>query len=173
MSEMLCPCGSGLALAACCAPYHEGKALPPTAEAVVRSRFSAFSLGCFEYLVETTHPDFRDDLTVEGIRENTEGIHWQRLDILETGSVPGKDGGADFDTVTFSVLYEREDRVYQMNEISYFTREDDKLYYVEGMSHRPAGYRRTEPKQGRNDPCACGSGKKYKKCCAAKEGAAS
>ncbi len=26
-------------------------------------------------------------------------------------------------------------------------------------------FRRTEPRVGRNDPCPCGSGKKYKKCC--------
>ncbi|MEQ1674882.1 MAG: SEC-C metal-binding domain-containing protein [Candidatus Nitrotoga sp.] len=30
-------------------------------------------------------------------------------------------------------------------------------------------YIRPEPKIGRNDPCPCGSGKKYKKCCLAKE----
>ena len=29
----------------------------------------------------------------------------------------------------------------------------------------PEPYRRTEPKVGRNQPCPCGSGKKYKKCC--------
>ena len=31
----------------------------------------------------------------------------------------------------------------------------------------PATVRRTAEKVGRNDPCPCGSGKKYKKCCGA------
>ena len=168
MSENLCPCGSQKELAACCAPYLEGKTLPPDAESLVRSRYAAFCLEKFDYLVETTHPDFRDDLSVEALRENVAGLNWLRLDIQGTGTAPGQDG-ASFDTVTFSALYEREGKVYQMGETSYFTRQNDRLYYVEGMSHRPLGYRRTAPKVGRNDPCPCGSGKKYKKCCAAKE----
>lgn len=172
MSEILCPCGSGLAYSACCAPYHEGKTLLPHGEAVVRSRFSAFCLEKYDFLVETTHPDFRDDLSAESVRENTQGITWQSLEIRESGLEPAKDGGEPFETVTFSVLYEREGRVYQMAETSYFAHEGDKLYYVEGMAHRPLGYRRPEPKVGRNEPCPCGSGKKYKKCCALKDDAA-
>ena len=171
MSEKICPCGSGLALADCCALYHEGKKAP-TAEAVVRSRYTAFCLGLYDYLVQTTHPDFREDLTAEEIAQNTADIKWERLDILECGKTPASDGGEDFETVTFSVLYERDGRVFQMSEVSYFQRKDDTLYYVEGLAHKPVGYRRPEPKVGRNDPCPCGSGKKHKKCCAAKDGAA-
>lgn len=171
MSEMLCLCGSGKPYAACCEPFHNGTTLPQSGEAVVRSRFSAFCLDKYDYLVETTHPDFRDDLTADGIRENTAGIIWQQLDIRQCGLQEAKDGGEPFETVTFSVLYEREGRVYQMSETSYFARQDGKLYYVEGMAHRPVGYRRPEPKVGRNDPCPCGSGKKFKKCCALKDAA--
>lgn len=177
MSEILCPCGSGAAYALCCAPYHEGTALPDSGEAVVRSRFTAFCMEKYEYLVETTHPDFRDDLTIESVRENTKGVTWQSLEIRECGTQvapqpKGDEGAQEFETVTFSALYEREGRTYQMVETSYFTRQDGKLYYVEGMAHRPLGYRRPEPKVGRNEPCPCGSGKKYKKCCALKEDAA-
>lgn len=176
MSEMLCPCGSGLTYEACCAPYHEGKTPLPNGEAVVRSRFSAFCMEKYDYLVQTTHPDFRDELSAESVRENTRGITWQQLEIRECGvqdvAVDGKEGTEPFETVTFSVLYEREGRTYQMAETSYFTRQDGTLYYVEGMAHRPLGYRRPAPKVGRNEPCPCGSGKKYKKCCALKDGAA-
>ena len=34
---------------------------------------------------------------------------------------------------------------------------------------KPQTVRRSHPKVGRNDPCPCGSGKKYKKCCLGKE----
>ena len=37
-------------------------------------------------------------------------------------------------------------------------------YGYDEMFH-PDTYVRAEPKIGRNDPCPCGSGKKYKKCC--------
>ncbi|MBI2468156.1 MAG: SEC-C domain-containing protein, partial [Candidatus Rokubacteria bacterium] len=39
-----------------------------------------------------------------------------------------------------------------------------------GPAERPAERPRTGQKVGRNDPCPCGSGKKYKKCCLAKAG---
>ena len=38
-----------------------------------------------------------------------------------------------------------------------------------GKAAKPVTFRREQPKAGRNDPCPCGSGKKYKKCCMAKE----
>lgn len=36
---------------------------------------------------------------------------------------------------------------------------------VPDREHKPETYRRDQPKVGRNDPCPCGSGKKYKNCC--------
>ena len=166
MPDTLCPCGSGLTLEACCGPLLDGTSPAANGEALVRSRFSAFCLGRHDYLVETTHPDHREDLTPESIRSNTEGVRWLRLDIREAGqaesSLPGEE---PFETVTFTVLYERDGAPYQLGETSYFKREGDRLYYVEGLAHRPLGYRRAVPKVGRNDPCPCGSGKKHKKCC--------
>jgi preprotein translocase subunit SecA len=35
----------------------------------------------------------------------------------------------------------------------------------QGEGARPQTFRREQPKVGRNDPCPCGSGKKFKKCC--------
>jgi SEC-C motif-containing protein len=50
-------------------------------------------------------------------------------------------------------------------ERSRFVKESDRWYYVDGLLPTPVTYRREEEKVGRNDPCPCGSGKKYKKCC--------
>jgi hypothetical protein len=52
-----CPCGSRLLYKQCCQPYHDKKALPPTPEALMRSRYSAYSLNIVDYIVETTHPE--------------------------------------------------------------------------------------------------------------------
>ena len=67
----------------------------------------------------------------------------------------------------FYAYYELEGVPRQLAERSAFSRKDGKLYYVGGVPLRPEGYRRAEAKVGRNDPCPCGSGKKYKKCCGA------
>lgn len=174
MTKELCPCGSGLALKECCGQYLEGTQQPPHAEALLRARFSAFCLEQYAYILETTHPDFRDDMTEDTVRENSKGVRPLRLDVRESGTAPARDGsGEAFETVTFIAMYDVKDRPYQFAETAYFRREGDTLYYVEGMRHRPLGYRRAMSKVGRNEPCPCGSGKKYKKCCGTQAEAAS
>ena len=165
MSE-LCPCGSGRPLDECCGPYLEGKAWPDDADTMVRSRFSAYCLGKFDLLVETTHPAYREDLTAQMLEEQTRDVHWLRLDMgpCEKDQPEGENGEL-FDTAEFYAYYELEGSVRQIGERSFFQRKDGKLYYVDGVARRPKAYRRPEPKVGRNDPCPCGSGKKYKKCC--------
>ncbi len=160
-----CLCGSTLHYNECCEPYHKG-ARVPNAEALVRARYSAFATQQYAYIVQTTHPLDRDELDAQNIAENMSEIIWHSLNITDCGQEVGSDGEQVFDTVTFSALYERSGKLYTLSEVSYFQRLDDTLYYLEGISHRPEGYRRAMPKVGRNDPCPCGSGKKYKKCCA-------
>lgn len=54
--QAACPCGSGATYKECCRRYHDGE-LPPTAEALMRSRYSAYSKGLVQYVVDTTHPE--------------------------------------------------------------------------------------------------------------------
>ena len=97
MSE-LCPCGSGRPLDECCGPYLEGKAWPDDADTMVRSRFSAYCLGKFDYLVETTHPAYREDLTAQMLEEQTRDVHWLRLDMgpCEKDQPEGENGELNF-----------------------------------------------------------------------------
>ncbi len=169
MSLPTCYCGSETDYATCCKPYHEG-ARVPSAEALVRARFSAFSIQNYAYIVETTHPDFREDLSIEGLQQSTGNITWKGLEILENAIHPAKDGAHSFPTVTFRVYYEYDEKLYELAETSYFQEEDGILYFADGVAHRQEGYRRTSAKVGRNEPCPCGSGKKYKKCCSLTQG---
>ncbi len=162
----LCPCGSQQDYDNCCKRYHDGQKVP-SAEALVRARYAAFALHNFPFIIDTTHPMYRDEIDDSNIAENMAGIIWHQLHIKECGQEPAKDGQGVFDTVTFSAVYEIDNNIYNLSEKSYFREEEGTLYYLEGISHRPEGYKRPEPKIGRNDPCPCGSGKKYKKCCAA------
>lgn len=165
MSEQ-CPCGSGLAYEQCCRPYLEGKTWPETAEALVRSRYTAYGSGHFDYLVETTHPDYRDGITAERLAQSAEGVRWHRLDIAATAeNVPAGENGERYDTVDFHAFYELDGVLRQIGEKSFFARGDGRLYYVDGVPLRGETYCRPSPKVGRNDPCPCGSGKKFKKCC--------
>lgn len=165
MPNTLCPCGSSLSYESCCAPYIRGEKHAPDVAALVRSRYSAFCLHEFAYLVETTHPDFRDDLDVESIAQGTEKIQWLRLDLGES-SESQRENGEKFEEISFSAYYEQDGVARQLSETSFFKREGDRLYYVDGVPHKAKSYTRSTPKYGRNDPCPCGSGKKYKKCCA-------
>lgn len=166
MLDTLCPCGSSLPYEECCAPYILGEKHAPDVASLVRSRYTAFCQREFAYLVETTHPDFRDDLSVETIAEGTENVTWLRLDLGES-SVSQRENGEQFEQISFAAYYEQDGTARQLSETSFFKREGERLYYVDGVAHKPQAYKRPSPKCGRNDPCPCGSGKKFKKCCGA------
>jgi SEC-C motif-containing protein len=73
-----CPCGSGLPYAECCERYHLGEA-PLTAEALMRSRYSAFARGLAPYLLRTWHPMTRPERV-----DLDDGTVWRRLQIVDT-----------------------------------------------------------------------------------------
>jgi SEC-C motif-containing protein len=144
-----CPCGSGKELEACCGRYHAGEAAP-TAEALMRSRYSAFVLKLSDYLRESWHPsscpaelDISDDTTP-----------WRCLVILATER--GVEGDSE-GVVEFAALYVGG----QLHERSRFVCEEGRWFYLDGEILPPI----KEERPGRNAPCPCGSGKKYKRCC--------
>jgi len=157
MSE--CPCGSGLELDACCAPFVNGDKPAPTAEALMRSRFTAYALGKAKYLHSTLCAAQRGDgeMTAEEINAAT----WQSLDIRDTeAGLEGDDAGV----VEFVARYKTGGEQHAHHERSTFCREDGRWVYESGII-APKSAPVASVKVGRNDPCPCGSGKKYKKCC--------
>ncbi|UTW47841.1 SEC-C domain-containing protein [Bacterioplanoides sp. SCSIO 12839] len=142
-----CPCCSGAGYADCCLPFHRGKAAP-SPEALMRSRYSAFALELADYLKQTWHPQTRpQDLTLE---PNTQ---WLKLDVLNS-TTTGEQG-----TVSFVATFKEKSEYLQLSETSDFVFDDGVWYYLDGN----AQFETFKP--GRNDPCLCGSGKKFKKCC--------
>jgi len=156
-----CPCGSGKEFTSCCEPYLSGKKAAPTAEALMRSRYTAYTMANIDYIVETNSPSTRDDLSREETKKWAEESTWKGLEIISTREgLEGDDEGF----VEFSAFFDQEDEKYEHHEMSRFVREDGKWFFHSGRIV-PRTVVRTEPKIGRNDPCPCGSGKKYKKCC--------
>lgn len=153
-----CPCGSGDVLDQCCGPRLSGERPAETAEALMRSRYTAYALQDARYLTETHHPDTCDPALKEQLPSTFARCQWTRLCVLDRC----QGGSADNEgTVTFEAHYTEGGKPFLMRETSRFTRTDEGWRYLDGQgSIRPA----STPKTGRNDPCWCGSGKKYKKC---------
>lgn len=158
----LCPCQSLKKYADCCAVYIEGTSQPPTAEALMRSRYTAHAKGFFDYLESTVHPDIRSAEEREQMESWSSKVEWLNLSILDT-----RDGGVDDKRgeVSFEAQYTIEGMPQRLREDAFFRKEDDQWFYVDGHVHTDKPMLREHPKIGRNDPCSCGSGKKYKKCC--------
>ena len=151
-----CPCGSGAPFGDCCNAYLSGLVQAPTAEALMRSRYTAYVLEDGDYLQRTWHPTTREaDLGLG------DGTTWHGLTVVRTS-------GGDVDDMEGMVEFVAVCRVNgtsgTLREISRFVREDGRWYYVDGEApkQQPVTGGR---KVGRNEPCPCGSGKKYKRCC--------
>ena len=159
---MSCHCGNELSFEACCQPYIDGKDLPPTAEALMRSRYSAYVVGKVEYIATTHEPNTREEVDAEAAKSWSDSATWVGLEVVST-----EDGGTadSIGMVEFIARYTVEDVEYKHHERSTFRKEDDQWFYVDGDMVKPKPITRDAPKVGRNEPCPCGSGKKYKRCC--------
>ena len=157
-----CPCGSQKPFSDCCEPYVSGAEPAPTAEALMRSRYSAYVVQAIDYLGETLHPDHRADWDRDATRRWAEGSEWLGLKIGSTEL-----GGADDDIgwVEFSAEFRSDGETRLHAERSRFMRQNGRWYYVDGELPKPKTQRHEGPRVGRNDACPCGSGKKFKKCC--------
>jgi len=150
-----CPCGSGRAFAVCCGSLLTGVGAAATAEALMRSRYSAFCVRDEAYLLRTWHPDTRP----AGVDFDA-GMRWLDLRIVSTSAGgPSDDEGV----VEFVARYKVRGRAARLHERSRFVRVDGLWLYLAGDPEpdRTAGPAAT----GRNAPCPCGSGRKYKRCC--------
>ena len=141
-----CPCGSQLSYAECCQPLHQGNPAS-SAEALMRSRYTAFSMGLVDYLVSSHHPSKRPPNERQALKQSMENTRWLNLQIMD--SQP--------DCVEFIATYEENGQLGQLRERSNFVRENGHWYYLNGEL-LPA------PKISRNDFCPCGSDRKFKKC---------
>lgn len=116
----------------------------------MRSRYSAYVLQRTDYLLRTWHPTTRPvnlDLAAEG-------VVWQGLEIIGRSHGTGEDDEGAVEFVAHC-------QAGQLHERSRFIRESGQWYYLDGTLLPPV----QKEKLGRNDPCPCGSGRKFKKCC--------
>lgn len=149
MSDMPeCPCGSGQSYQYCCRRYHQHGEPAPTPEALMRSRYSAFVLKLANYLLATWHPDTRP-----ATLQLDDSPDWTGLQVLSSGEQE------DRGQVHFRAVYRLPGGFGYLEEASDFVREDGHWFYLSGQT------REGHLDPGRNEPCPCGSGRKFKACC--------
>lgn len=121
-----CPCGTGAAYAACCGRYHDGGALPlqaPTAEALMRSRYSAYVLGLTDYVLATWHASTRPAV----LAADPPALKWLGLDVRAHALQD-----ATHATVEFVARSKWGGRAQRLHETSRFVAEDGRWFYVDG-----------------------------------------
>ncbi len=155
-----CPCGSGVAYDDCCQPFISGERSAETAEQLMRARYSAYTNAAVDFLFDTTHPDHRKGYDHAGTKEWAESSEWLGLKILETSQGGPEDTAGE---VEFIARYREKEIAREHHELGHFKRKDGRWFFTNGTMVKPKPV--TSQKIGRNAPCICGSGLKYKKCC--------
>ncbi|MCL9782661.1 YchJ family protein [Vibrio sp. S4M6] len=159
---ILCPCGSNLPYSSCCEPIHLDHAKATTPEKLMRSRYSAHVLKLVDYVILTYHPSCHAEEQRDAIQQSIES-HWTSLNVVSAESSQHPNEGF----VTFQAYLIEDGQELCLQERSRFVKENGLWYYIDGTfpdtldTSAPS----SSKKPGRNDPCVCGSGKKYKKCC--------
>ncbi len=128
-TTMTCPCGSNKPFSFCCEPAIEGQKPAQTAEALMRSRYTAFALGAVNYLVQTTAEEQRNPDDARLIEAQVKATTWVGLKIIDTvrGGKDDKEG-----VVEFIARFEADDQTGELQERSNFRKENNHWYYVDG-----------------------------------------
>jgi SEC-C motif-containing protein len=122
---MTCDCGGPRRYEDCCGRFHMGTLhlQAPDAEALMRSRYSAYVRDLIDYLRDTWHPSTRPEV----IEPNPSGLRWLGLDVKKH-----QVQDADHATVEFVARSKLGGRAHRLHEVSRFVREDGRWYYVDG-----------------------------------------
>lgn len=151
-SSQNCPCGQGQ-YAACCQPLHLKQQVAQTAEQLMRSRYSAFALQQIDYILQTTALGQQSTLDRAAIADWSQSNQWLKLDVVQHQPKLDKTHAL----VEFKAHYHDSTQAHIHHEISHFVLHQQQWYFLD-----PTLEMQTTMKQ----PCICGSGKKFKQCCA-------
>ena len=149
----LCACGSKRDYQSCCGPYLTHQKTPDTPEALMRSRYTAYTEGNIEYIKKTMKGKAAVGFDAADSADFARQVTWIDLQVLKASD----DAGTGF--VEFMARFVDDGRVHCMHEVSEFLYESGHWFYVDGkqVPHAPQ-------KIARNSACPCESGKKFKQC---------
>lgn len=155
---MLCPCGLEKTYENCCGIYIEAKAHVKTPEALMRSRYSAYTKANIDYIAKTMRGNAAVGFDKEAAILWARSVNWIRLEVLKAS--PGS-GDMLQGEVEFKAYYVHQGKLTVLHEQSVFQKLNGQWFYTDSLFTQNA----VIEKVSRNDLCPCKSGKKYKRCC--------
>ncbi|MGV8934256.1 MAG: YchJ family protein [Gallionellaceae bacterium] len=123
MNDLICPCGSKQPYAKCCGRYLDGTLPAPTAEALMRSRYTAYTQLREDYVLATWHSSTRP----QDLHLAQDTSKWIDLEVKRH-----EQQDADHAIVEFVAKYKSNGRAHRLHEVSNFVREDERWFYVDG-----------------------------------------
>ncbi|MBN2719178.1 MAG: YchJ family protein [Deltaproteobacteria bacterium] len=151
-----CPCGTKKPMTDCCGLYLSKRSFAPTAEALMRSRYTAYTLADAAYLQRTSENVVFD---AAATRKWSATVKWQGLEVLNvTAGTANEETGE----VSYIARFREQGQARTIFENALFRKVRGEWLYIGPKSAPPDG---GLSKVGRNDPCPCSAGKKFKNCC--------
>ncbi|MFO0566746.1 MAG: YchJ family metal-binding protein [Polyangiaceae bacterium] len=139
-----------------------GEKAAETAEALMRARYAAYALGEVDFVLASHTPEAGKDVDRAQTEAWSKNSKWLGLEVLST-----EGGGAEdtTGTVEFVAKYKVKNVTLEHRERAKFEKHGGKWLFADAEPIAGPPVKHEGPRIGRNDPCTCGSGKKYKKCC--------
>lgn len=123
---MICPCGNELTYSDCCGKYIEGRELPPTPEALMRSRYTAYTLHDLHYIKSTMKGKALIQFS-DRSSDNTHQVTWMGLTVISSKMKSERNG-----FVSFEAKYQIENETFSIKEKSEFRKFGEKWFYIDG-----------------------------------------
>lgn len=157
-----CYCGSGKNYSDCCERFIKKRSTPQTAEELMRARYCAFVEREIDFIMDTVSPGQPNAMSRDAVKKWAEHTEWKKLEIISVEKGQKDDSAGIVEFKAYSIV---ENTTQVHHERAHFIKKGKKWLFEDGEPVSPEQVKRDVPKTGRNDPCPCGSGKKYKKCC--------
>ena len=152
----VCPCDSQKSYLSCCEPFITGKQSPETPEALMRSRYTAYTMANIDYIKETMRGNALTGFQEMDAKRWAKRVHWIKLNVLKSVIENTSTG-----YVIFEASFVDGSRLKSIHEKSAFISEEGQWYYI-GGTHLPTDH--TEKMISRNMNCPCGNHRKFKNC---------
>ena len=156
MRHEVCPCNSQKSYVRCCEPYLTGKQFPDTPEALMRSRYTAYTMANIDYIKATMRGKALIGFQTMDATRWAKRVHWIKLQVFHSHIEHEHTG-----YVEFEAHFVDDSRLQSIHENSEFIREEGRWYYVDGTPLAPS---QAEETISRNAHCPCGSQRKFKHC---------
>jgi SEC-C motif-containing protein len=126
----ICPCGANKNYIDCCGPFITGTASPNTPEQLMRSRYSAYSKGNIDYIVNTMQDPASTNFDYDAAKAWAGTITWLGLKVIKSNSYQDKG------FVEFIASYLQDNKKNKIHEISQFSFIEGKWYYTDGKHYK-------------------------------------